>query len=240
MSTLSIDLASRRYEDIGVVILCKATGRIRITPIRLTAPEFVDRPNVETLVDKILEVAAKYAATTILLDGPQAWKANDNQNVYARSCERELRAPGKTGLPGVTLPHTYLGFISFSIQVFEALASRTWKRLATKDPQQATHCTVETFPTAAWRSIGMRPLPGRRRTTPSDIVTWTTKLQEGWNLDLQHQEITHDELQATVAGLAGIALEEGNVGGLHFAGRSPFYDNGTCREGFIVSPRTCA
>ena len=46
----------------------------------------------------------------------------------------------------------------------------------------------------------------------------------------------HDELQALVSSLAGVALEDGNQGGVTFAGVPPIKLDGTRREGFIVNP----
>src|SRR5207244_3718820 len=46
----------------------------------------------------------------------------------------------------------------------------------------------------------------------------------------------HDELQALVAGLAGVALEGGDELGIRVAGVSPIEIDGAWREGFIVNP----
>ena len=52
------------------------------------------------------------------------WKAGDNGLEHARVCERALASQGKTGLRGVTKPGNYVGFITFSIKLFDALESR--------------------------------------------------------------------------------------------------------------------
>ena len=49
-------------------------------------------------------------------------------------------------------------------------------------------------------------------------------------------DLTRDELQATVAGLAGVSLERENLAGLAFAGVEPHVVDGTWREGYILSP----
>jgi hypothetical protein len=48
--------------------------------------------------------------------------------------------------------------------------------------------------------------------------------------------LSHDELQALVAGLAGVALDDENAAGVSIAGAPPKRVAGTWREGFIVNP----
>jgi hypothetical protein len=48
--------------------------------------------------------------------------------------------------------------------------------------------------------------------------------------------LSHDDLQALVAGLAGVALDDGNAAGVAIAGAPPVRLEGTWREGFIVNP----
>ena len=49
-------------------------------------------------------------------------------------------------------------------------------------------------------------------------------------------DLTHDQLQATAAGLAGVALERRNTAGIAFAGVDPFLVDGAWREGYILNP----
>jgi hypothetical protein len=51
-------------------------------------------------------------------------------------------------------------------------------------------------------------------------------------------DVTHDQLQAIVAGLGGIRLLQTGVAAVEVAGVRPTRRDGTWREGFIVSPRS--
>jgi hypothetical protein len=46
----------------------------------------------------------------------------------------------------------------------------------------------------------------------------------------------HDQLQAIVGGLPGLALEERNAAGTRIVGHPPRREDGHWREGFIVLP----
>ena len=50
------------------------------------------------------------------------------------------------------------------------------------------------------------------------------------------EDLTHDELQALIAGLAGIAVEGHASCAVTLAGVAPFELDGSWREGFIVNP----
>jgi hypothetical protein len=49
-------------------------------------------------------------------------------------------------------------------------------------------------------------------------------------------ELSHADLQAAVAGMAGVALEQRNLAGLAFAGVEPLLVDGAWREGYILNP----
>lgn len=126
MATLSVDLAYKDYQDIGVVVLGKAGVRIKASAVPLAARGLRSRPMVEALADGLVTLADEAGAAWMFIDGPQGWKAPDNGHLHARCCERELATQGKTGLPGVTKPGYYVGFISFAIELFDALDNRGW------------------------------------------------------------------------------------------------------------------
>jgi hypothetical protein len=48
---------------------------------------------------------------------------------------------------------------------------------------------------------------------------------------------THDELQAVVAGIAGLQLLQGGLPACEYYGENPHIEKGEWREGFIVCPR---
>lgn len=232
MSVLSIDLASRRYRDNGIALLQGVAGRVNA---QLISPESLGlhgEPQVEPFADAIAALAERESVRVILLDGPQAWRANRSSLVHLRLCERETRTPGKTGLPGVVKPGTWTRMAEFSIALFDALDERGWPRLT--DHWQSERVAIESFPTHAWRMLGHSPLPGKSATTT--LAPWLSALTDT-GLTLPEGDIGHDELQALVAGLAGIALISGGLKACDLRGQNPFIEEGVWREGFIVSPR---
>lgn len=231
---VSVDLASRRYADIGTIVLSRQEGRCNIRSVPLGHME--GRPKAAQLALTLVELAETESATMIALDGPQGWKDPENGLEHSRLCDRQLNTQGKCGLPGHTKPRTYLNFIQFSIDVFEALDGMGWPRLA--EPRQAFNASkvaVESFPTAAWRSLLLLPLPSKSKATTRDIETRRQVLQSLFRFDLD-EPISHDELQAIVAGFGTLALAEGRFSECAIAGVAPFQMDGSWREGFIVNP----
>ncbi len=237
MAVISVDLASKSYADIGVVVLRRAEERVSVEPIRLTPEKgFAGRPEANTLADFLTRCAAEVGATTILIDGPQAWKSSTTELKLSRRCERELATPGKTGLPGATTPRTYLNFTRFSIDLFDQLQARGWPRLAMESPAgPADHVAIESFPTAAWRGLRLTPLPGKNRTKPETLAEKQEELESLLSLKID-DALNHDELQALVGGLAGLALADDRSDGYLLAGSAPMLTEGFWREGFIIAP----
>ena len=236
MSVLSIDLASRRYADNGVVVLETAGRRIRCTFHRIgTSPK--EHPSASELVKILVELANRSGARCILIDGPQAWKSPENGHVHQRDCEKKLHTPGKTGEPGVVKPQTWTSFVELSVALFDGLQDEGWPRLR-EAPRHGRACpgvALESFPTAAWRALGLRPLPAKSKCSESEIASHLRALGELYPLDLPRAP-SHDELQAIVGGLAGLALEGARADLVRVVGLPPELQDGTWREGFIVIP----
>jgi len=236
MPTLSVDLAFKDYRDIGVVTLAKENRRIKASAVPLTTRGLHGQPSAGGLADALVSLANEVSAAWIFIDGPQGWKAPDNGCEHCRCCERALATQGKTGLPGVTKPGNYLGFITFAVELFDALDSRGWPRLPTPSVPPLRHrSAVESFPTSAWRSLGLVPLPGKAATAPEMVLARLQSLRAIFPLDVE-DFLSHDELQALVAGLAGVALDDGNEAGVSIVGIPPKRLQSTWREGFIVNP----
>ena len=112
----------------------------------------------------------------MMLDGPQAWKSRFNGLEHARVSERQLNKAAKTGLPGMVKPIPCLPFAEFCLDVYDALCRRGWRRLETRDQpgspqdQNQERILVESYPFAAWRSLGLKPLPPKRRSKVSDLA----------------------------------------------------------------------
>ena len=233
MTVISVDLAYKDYRDIGLVLLQSSESGIDVVPIGLESVGLKGTPETGKLADFLVSLAGELNASSILIDGPQAWKSPHNGLEHCRKCEHELHTPGKTGVPGETKPANYLEFTSFSIELFDRLAW-SFPRLATTG-DWPTHVAIESFPTAAWRTLGLTPLPGKSKATDADVSSGIEELQNCFALEVRGS-LNHDELQAAVAGIAGLALERHNLAGLAFAGVEPIQIDGSWREGYILNP----
>lgn len=151
-------------------------------------------------------------------------------------CERRLNTPAKTGLPGSVKPANYAPFVTFSIRIYDCLAELGWTRFSGKnqDLNGSRRLLVESFPLSAWRALNIPSLPAKRRAQQSDLADRLRALMDIF--DLQVNEVpNHDELQALVAGLAGVYLERWDWSSCQIVGGPPFELDGTWREGFIVN-----
>ena len=240
MTVISVDLAYKRYSDIGVAALTQVDDGVNVEVIRLANLGLSGQPAAADLARCLETLAQDRGAQVMLIDGPQAWKSATNGLEHSRRCERALNTPGKTGLPGNTKPANYCGFITFSIELFDELASHGWPRLAAiNPPDPACRVTIESFPTSAWRKLGLIPLPGKSRATAESVQRKLAELQGLFSLQVR-PDLTHDELQALVAGLAGLALERGDPQGYAVEGCPPVQEDGSWREGFIINPTLAA
>ncbi|HEY1987308.1 MAG TPA: hypothetical protein VGG85_17965 [Terracidiphilus sp.] len=258
MAVLSVDLAYRRWADLGIVVLNRAAecdlsahpiaGRsahrsgITCEMIPWTHAEIdpAARPgNVdpEILAGRLNHLCNVRGIRVLMLDGPQAWKSRDNGHEHARVSERQLNTACKTGLPGVVKPGTYRGFAEFSLDVYDALCRRGWRRLDTLDRPHAgpDRVLVESYPCAAWRSLGLKPLPSKRRARVSDLAEAFSALNSIMPITVDRPP-NHDQLQAIVGGLPGLALAESDNDGARIIGAPPRREEGHWREGYIVLP----
>ena len=259
MAVLSVDLAYRRWSDLGIVILTQepsgagaAANRPHGAPLAgdpiaceivtfgatgVAAEAEVGRIDAETLAGRLNHLANVRGIRVIMLDGPQAWKSHSNGLVHARVSERQLNTAAKTGLPGIVRPVTYRPFAEFCIDVWDALCRRGWRRLATRKrtglPQERV--LVESYPFAAWKSLGLKPLCSKRRARVSDLAEAYSALRQLIPFAANIAP-NHDQLQAIVGGLPGLALEEHHTGEVRIVGQPPHREQGHWREGFIVLP----
>jgi hypothetical protein len=242
VSTVSVDLAVRSYDDVGVCSLRVARGRIEVTFHRLAASGLTGRPEPEALARALAGLACERGARLLLIDGPQAWKSPSNGLEHSRICERQLATPCKTGLPGCTKPSTYGAFAAAAVEFFDGLAALGWPRLPDETALfSSARYSVESFPTSAWRHIGLRPLAAKARTPRATVRAKLAELEALFPLRLGAREPpSHDELQALVAGLAGVAAATGQRGRIAISGVPPFEQGGCWREGFIVNPRAAS
>jgi len=235
MHVLSIDLAHVRWGDFGVAALRQgSSGAIYELLPFATGDEQIPTPH--RAADMAIDIAGRFAASLILLDGPQGWKDPMNGLVHSRLCERRLNTPGKTGLPGHAKPANYRPFFEFSIRVFDALDARGWRRFDPSVWRPGVPAVVETFPLAAWRCLKLKNLPAKNRARPNDIRLCYESLTNSGRVSSAETVPTHDQLQAIVAGLGGLGILSGDESRYSATGAPPFLLDGVWREGYIVNP----
>lgn len=239
MAIISVDLAYKRYSDIGIAVLHRTASATQCTFVCPDSERINDTPTPEAVAHYLVALCAKYKATLLMIDGPQGWKSPDNGLQHSRRCERELNTPAKTGLPGFVKPRNYTSFVTFSIKVFDYLHQLGCPRIQQPDlafmASQAV--VIESFPLAAWRMLGIKPLPAKSKAKAEDIQTRQNELQQRFALNLGTIDVSHDQLQALVAGLAGIAIEANEAEHYFVAGVPPEVIENLWREGFIIIPR---
>jgi hypothetical protein len=189
------------------------------------------------LAGRLNHLCGVHGVRVLMLDGPQAWKSRSNGLEHARVSERQLNTAAKTGLPGLVKPVTYRAFAEFCVDVYDAMCRRGWRRLDTlaqpgSPPQRVL---VESYPHAAWRSLGLKALPSKRRCKVSHLAEAYAALRMLIPFTTNRPP-NHDQLQAIVGGLPGLALEERNAAGARIVGHPPRREDGHWREGFIVLP----
>ena len=246
VAVLSVDLAYRSWSDLGIVVLDRVrTDRPR-TPVDPISCEIIasmfsyeDHGCVDAnvLAGRLNHLCNIRGIRVIMLDGPQAWKSRTNGLVHSRVSERQLNTAAKTGLPGMVKPVTYRAFAEFCLDVYDALCRRGWRRLdsVAQPGSQPERVLAESYPHAAWKSLGLKPLPAKRRCKVSDLAEAYGTLRSLIPFTTNRPP-NHDQLQAIVGGLPGLALEEQNAAGARIVGNPPRREDGHWREGFIVLP----
>jgi hypothetical protein len=248
MAVLSIDLACRRWSDVGIVLL-RRTSPAAVPPDALPAPiecqiiastaDGLDENIIdpEVLAGRLNHLCITHEVRILVLDGPQGWKSSKNGLEHSRLSERMLNTATKTGLPGMVKPYPYRTFAEFCLDVYDALCRRGWKRLSTTSSATLGEhrILVESYPHAAWKSLGLPPLPTKRRAHVSDLARAFAALNRILPITT-NQPPNHDQLQAIIGGLPGLAIEERNSAALRIVGAAPHREEGHWREGFIVLP----
>lgn len=266
MAVLSVDLAFRRWSDLGIVVLERARWIPKLAAPAPIACEIISflpdglnqqpsdggpvhmapseqrmlrkgRVDAEVLAGRLNHLCNLRGIRVIMLDGPQAWKSPDNGFAHARASEGHLNTAAKTGLPGMVKPVTYRAFAEFCLDVYDALCRRGWRRLDARASSNYGNerILVESYPCAAWKSLGLKPLPSKRCAQVSDLAAAYSALRAVVPFSTNRPP-NHDQLQAIVGGLPGLALEERDPGAIRIVGKPPRREEGHWREGFIVLP----
>jgi hypothetical protein len=234
-NTLAVDLASRRYRDIGLAYLeGEGSNPDFPTPTDLGLQ---DPPSAKDLAAALNRFALEHDVTSILLDGPQGWRHPGSPIKYMRLCERVLNTPGKTGTPGTARPGTYLSYIRFSIDVFQSLRLEFGWSLLTGDwaGKGPRRWAVEVYPSIAWTLLGMDRLPGKSR-AGKKLTLWRKRLAQATGFSLP-ANITHDQLQAAIVLPLGPSFSEQRDRLVLLAGVDPIIEDGVVYEGLIACPR---
>jgi hypothetical protein len=266
MPVLSVDLACKSWSDLGVVLL-EQTGPPQAYKIACEIIRWQDpaAPPVVELALRLNTLCLERRVSVLMLDGPQAWKAEDNGHEFCRDSERELNTSAKTGLPGTVLPGTYERFVGYCLALYDALGRLGWQRLASREQisgqsnnrglgiEDGTGTSsnpkilVESYPHAAWKSLGIPPLPAKRRCRVSHLAEAYAALTALLPVTTS-QPPNHDQLQAIVGGLPGLAIEAsigleasqrnrtGSRISTRIVGQPPRWEGGYWREGFIAVP----
>jgi hypothetical protein len=231
---VSVDLAYRDYRDFGMAVLEDRSSGAEYEFLQF-ANNSTQAPTPHGAAELILDVCGRVGASVVVLDGPQGWKDPSNGLAHSRLCEKLVNAPGKTGLPGVAKPGNYVGFIAFTIEVFDALQSRGWRRFDPANWRLDQLTVIESLPLRAWRSLGLPCLPAKSRATRADMQSHWEELI-GLGIIKGGATPTHDQLQALVAGLGGLGVLAGAPDRYEALGAKPFSLVEAWREGYIVSP----
>jgi hypothetical protein len=265
VAIISVDLAHRSWSDLGIVILDRVKsktaivdasgagvkpGTLKCEIIRFTAAglnnsmspfsparQSVNPVDAEVLAGQLNHLCNLRGIRAIVLDGPQAWKSGANGLEYARVSEQQLNTTAKSGLPGMVVPKTYRAFAEFCMDVYDGLCRRGWRRLCTQGPVASLEdrVLIESCPHAAWKSLGLKPLCSKRRARVSDLAEAYAALNSVAPITCNRPP-NHDQLQAIVGGLPGLAIAERNVEAVRIVGNAPRREQGHWREGFIVLP----
>ena len=158
--------------------------------------------------------ARQHGIVAVSLDGPLGWRDPSTPAGgpgVGRRCELACRTQGKVGPPGTSFPSTQLGWCRFSIAVFDELLRRPGVRLANALDTTAPgsgYLVLECFPTSAWRSSGLSPLPGKSR-RPA-VRPHAAALEKVYALPSIGAP-GHDDMQAVVAALTAVGAAGGPV-----------------------------
>jgi hypothetical protein len=212
---LGIDIASAAWNSNGSAIIEFDPDAQAFTSVQAPA---IGWPNVQLTPGALAEAIDEYVRANdicaVALDGPQGWRdpatALDAPGV-GRRCEHECATQGKTGTYKRTFPANQLAWIEFCVETFAALLAKPDVQLADPKgplrPPAAGYVLVECFPTSAWRSSGLKPLPGKAKRAP--LEPYITALADAYGLPGQFAVAGHDDLQAVVAALTASAAVGG-------------------------------
>lgn len=240
-SILSVDLAYKSYQDFGFCLIEESNGKV----LNIEFPSYLSIglsgvPRAKVFVQNVLDFCLRKTISIIMLDGPQGWKDPENGLAHQRVCEKILNTQAKTGTKGIVKPANFTSFVSFAINIFRLLNNSGQISLVIEpliNLSLGKILLVETYPYSAWRSLNIKPLPGKKKHTSENILLNFEFLERRFKLPRTILP-SHDELSALVAGMAGVAVTSSNSSGYVASGIPPkLAPDGYLTEGYIVNPK---
>ena len=213
-----MDLASGCWADNGTSQITFDSARSIFTEIIVPAIAWPDNSTLtpSRLAKSIDDYARANSIRAVGLDGPQGWRDPATPPEcpgVGRRCEFEAKTQGKTGVYPITYPRTQRAWIEFCIEVFDALLTNddvTLADPASLRPPSRGYTLVESCPTAAWISSGLRALPAKKQRP--ELSPYVEDLAVAFDLPLEPSSLaSHDDVQALLAGLSAAAAVGGPV-----------------------------
>lgn len=222
---LGLDLALRRYRDIGTAMLSFEPGgdAMHVETDVISWP--TGKPDVKSIARIVANHVERYEIHAVAIDATLAWREPEPdigppRPGVGRWAERLLHTQSKTGPPGRTFPKTQQRWTQLGIEL-----GQLWLQTAVADLVEVTRdqpCEtlntgrfylLESYPTATWRAAGCKPLPGKStfRKGGEDLQQWKRQLAERFDLQWPGEVTTHDDLQAVVTALPAVAWLGGPV-----------------------------
>jgi hypothetical protein len=210
---LGIDLASSSWEAVGsatVTFDAKCGEFVEVVAGAIDWPQTALTPHA--LAGAIDSFARNEQICAVAMDGPQGWRdpaTPDGTPGVGRRCEYECRTQGKTGAYPRTYPGTQRPWIEFCVDVYADLLARSGVALAdpaARPTRGTAYVVLECFPTSAWRSSGLVPLPAKSK--KPELAPYWRALRHAYELP-RARIGSHDDLQAVVAALSAAAAAGG-------------------------------
>lgn len=210
---LGIDTALVDWEAVGSAVI--EFDASSFTQVLAPAIAWPRQPlSARALAVEIDRFARAEQIAAVAIDGPQGWRdpvTPPGTPGVGRRCEYFCRTQGKTGVYSQTYPANQRPWIEFCIELFDELLAFPGVALAEpgklQPPPSGGYWVLECYPTSAWRSSGLRPLPGKAR--KPQLQPFFDELSDRFVLPNSMPPRTHDDLQAIVAALTAVPVAGG-------------------------------
>ena len=227
---LGLDLALRRYQDIGTAVLSFNRGGRSI----MVETGIIDWPDglpcVQSLARCLADFIELHGIHLLAIDATLAWRepvddaspgSHPLRPGVGRWAEKRLNCQSKTGPLGVSYPGTQMRWTQMGIELGQQLIQSGVAVLVNNTTvgdlpvlSRGRCYLIESYPTATWRAAGLSALPGKTKfqQRSESLTLWFTQLANRFNLrsrQTPNSPATHDDLQAVVAGLPGVGLLNG-------------------------------